>query len=234
MKNLCSICMRGGSKGVPNKNLKDLNGKPLMAYTIEQALESQLFENVVISTDSEKIAEVAKSYGAVSWFLRPPRLSMDESPKIPVIQHLFKEAEKYFGQSFDVLMDLDVTSPLRKVDDIKKSYDQFIKENSEILITACNAKKNPYFNMIELINGKVKLVKELDSFPEYRQNAPQVFDMNASIYIWRRKALLDYNTLFVDKTSLYIMPEERSVDIDSKIDWEFVEYIIKKSEDKND
>jgi len=234
MKNLCTICMREGSKGVPNKNLRDLNGKPLMGYTIEQALESQLFEHVVISTDSKLIAEVAKSYGAVSWFLRPPELALDESPKLPVIQHIFRESENYFGCKFDIIVDLDVTSPLRKVDDIKKSYNQFIEKDSDILVTACNSKKNPYFNMVELIDGKVQLVKKLENFPEYRQNAPKVFDMNASIYIWKRKALLSYSTLFVDKTSLYIMPEERSVDIDTQVDWDFVEYIINKSEDIND
>lgn len=228
MKNLCTIGMRGGSKGVPNKNLRELHGKPLMAYTIEQALQSELFEHVVVSTDSEKIADTAKIFGAEAWFLRPADLATDEVPKLPVIRHAFQESEKHFKRTFDVLVDLDVTSPLRKVEDITESYQQFVNEDADILVTACPARKNPYFNMVELVNGKVQLIRQLDTFPQFRQNAPQVFDMNASIYIWKREALLNYNTLFVEKTSLYIMPEERSLDIDTQMDWDFVEYMIKK------
>ena len=229
MKNLCTICMRGGSKGVSNKNTRELCGKPLMAYTIEQTLESNLFEHVVVSTDLVEIAETAKIYGAEAWFIRPAELASDKAPKIPVVRHILRESEKHYDVSFDVVVDLDVTSPLRKVHDIIESYQQFIDEDADILITACPAKKNPYYNMVELVNGKVELVKQLDKFPQYRQNAPQVFDMNASIYIWKREVLMNYDTLFVEKTSLYVMPEERSVDIDTQIDWDFVEYLIEKS-----
>ena len=231
MNNLCTICMRGGSKGVPNKNLRELHGKPLMAYTIEQALESQLFEHVVVSTDLVEIAETAEMYGAESWFVRPAELASDKAPKIPVVRHTLIESEKYYNLSFDVVVDLDVTSPLRKVHDIIESYQQFTDEDADILVTACPSKKNPYYNMVELVNGKVELVKQLDKFPEFRQNAPQVFDMNASIYIWKHEALLKYDTLFVENTSLYIMPEKRSVDIDTQVDWDFVEHIIHNSMD---
>ena len=102
--------MRGGSKGLPSKNLRGLHGKPLLAYTIEHALESKLFEHVVVSTDSKKIAETSKSYGAETWFFRPAEHSTDEAPKIPAIRHAFLESEKYYRQNFDVLVDLDVTS----------------------------------------------------------------------------------------------------------------------------
>ncbi|MBT6051301.1 MAG: acylneuraminate cytidylyltransferase family protein, partial [Candidatus Scalindua sp.] len=104
--------MRGGSKGVPNKNLRELHGKPLMAYTIAQAKESGLFRHIVVSTDSEEIAESARNLGAEAWFLRPPDLATDEAPKLPVIRHAFLESESHYGQQFDVLVDLDVTSPL--------------------------------------------------------------------------------------------------------------------------
>ena len=151
--------MRGGSKGVPKKNLRVLYGKPLMAYTIEQALGSKMFEHVVVSTDSDEIVETAKSFGAEAWFKRPVELATDESPKLPVIRHAFLEAEKHYGQQFDVLVDLDATSPLRKVEDITRAYRQFVKEDADILITACPARKNPYFNMVEITNGSVNLVK---------------------------------------------------------------------------
>lgn len=225
---LCTICMRGGSKGVSGKNLRNLHGKPLMAYTIEQALQSDLFEYVVVSTDSDEIAKIAKIYGAEVWFQRPSELATDEAPKLPVIRHAFLEAERHYNRQFDVLMDLDATSPLRKVADIIQAYKQFEAEGADILITASPARKNPYFNMVERVNGQIQKVKELENSPIRRQDAPEVFDMNASIYIWKRHALMENDTLFTDKTSLYVMPEDRSVDIDTELDWKFVEYITSR------
>lgn len=220
--------MRGGSKGLPSKNLRVLHGKPLLAYTIEHALESELFEHVVVSTDSKKIAETSKSFGAETWFLRPTEHSTDEAPKIPAIRHAFLESEKYYRQNFDVVVDLDVTSPLRFVNDIKRAYQQFIDEDNDILFSACHARKNPYFSLLEIKNGRVEISKQSDKLLVRRQDVPEVFEANASIYIWKREALLCNNTLFTDKTSLYIMPEERSVDINSELEWEFVELIMDK------
>jgi CMP-N,N'-diacetyllegionaminic acid synthase len=226
--------MRGGSKGVPDKNLRRLLGKPLMAYTIEQALQSGLFKHVVVSTDSQKIAEAARSFGAEVWFIRPPEMATDSASKLPAIRHALLESEHYFGHKFDVLVDLDVTSPLRLIEDITGAYERFVREDADILITASPSRKNPYFNMVENVNGLIQIVKQFDKQIERRQDAPQVFDMNASIYIWKRKALLEYDTLFTDKTALFVMPEERSVDIDTELDWNIVEYIIGKSADFND
>jgi CMP-N,N'-diacetyllegionaminic acid synthase len=231
---LCTISMRGGSKGVPDKNLRKLYGKPLMAYTIEQAIQSELFEHVVVSTDSEKITEVAISFGAEAWFLRPPEMATDEASKLPAIRHALLESERHFGHKFDVLVDLDVTSPLRRIGDITGAYEQFVREDADILITANPSRKNPYFNMVENVDGRIQIVKQLDKPIVRRQDAPQVFGMNASIYIWKREALLGYDTLFTDRTVLYVMPEERSVDIDTELDWNIVEYIIGKSADFND
>ena len=231
---LCTIGMRGGSKGVPDKNLRKLSGKPLMAYTIEQALKSKLFEHVVVSTDSEEIAKMARSFGAEAWFLRPSEMATDDVSKLPAIRHAFLESERHYGLKFDVLVDLDVTSPLRLIKDITGAYEQFVREDADILITANPSRKSPYFNMVENVNGLIQIVKQPDKSIIRRQDAPQVFDMNASIYIWKRKALLGYDTLFTNKTALYVMPEERSVDIDTELDWNFVEYIIGKSADFND
>ena len=225
MNNLCSICMRGGSKGVVNKNLKKLNGKPLMAYTIEQAIASKLFKHVIVSTDSEEIYDKAKFFGADAWFLRPKHLSTDEAAKLPVIQHAFMEAEKHYGIKFDSLTDLDATSPLRTVQDIINAYNQFTDENAENLISGCDARKNPYFNMVEKVGKTIKLIKEPKFLSQRRQDAPKVYDMNASIYIWKRESILSSNSLFTKNTSLYVMPEERSIDIDTELDWEFVQFL---------
>ena len=220
--------MRGGSKGVSNKNLRMMHGKPLLAYTIDQAIETGLFDHVVVSTDSDEIASAAKLYGAETWFLRPEELASDDAPKIPAIRHAFLEAENYYKKKYEYLIDLDATSPLRSVNDIKNAFSQFLDENANILFSACIARKNPYFNMSERIDGELKKVKSIDPLPTRRQDAPVVYESNASIYIWNRKSLFQYDTFYTKKTSLYVMPEDRSVDIDTDLDWEIVELLMSK------
>ena len=228
MKALCTICMRGGSKGVPGKNIRPLNGKPLMEYTIKQAVRSNLFENIVISTDSEVIASNVRSMGLDVWFLRPKKYAADKAPKIPVIIHALKKAEKYFKKEYPIIVDLDVTSPLREVEDITRAMEQFNSSKCSNLVTACKARKNPYFNMLEKKGEEFKLVKESKEPLNRRQDAPEVYEMNASIYIWSRSYLLANKPLISKDTSCYIMPEERSVDIDSELDFSYVEFLIDK------
>ena len=226
---LCTICARGGSKGVKNKNIRLLNGKPLIAYTIEQAKESKLFEHIVISTDSDDIAKVAKEYGAEVFFKRSPKLASDTAGKLDVIRDAFVRSEEYYNETFDYLVDLDATSPLRNVEDIINSFNLFKKNNYDNLITAMPSKKNPYFNMVEQDkDGRVYLSKKLDISIVRRQDAPKTYDMNASIYIWKREIILNKNSIFLENTGLYVMPEERSIDIDSELDFEFVEFLIRK------
>ena len=145
--------MRGGSKGLPNKNLKKLNGKPLLFYTINQAIESKLFEHVVVSTDSKEIANESIKYGAKAWFIRPKELASDYAAKIPAIRHALIESEDHFQQNYDVLIDLDATSPLRQVEDIVNAYNKFVNEECDNLFSVCDSRKSPYFNMFEDNNG---------------------------------------------------------------------------------
>ena len=230
MKVLCTICARKGSKGVPNKNVKEIVGKPLIAFSIQQALESNLFDKIVVSTDSDEIRKIAKKYGAESWFSRPAELSKDDSPKIPVIQHALEESEKKFNCKFDHIIDLDITAPLREVEDIRKAYKIFLQDNFDNLITGTKSRRNPYFNMIEIKNGEIELSKKLKIAPVSRQQSPQVFDMNASIYIWTRDFLLKENSLFSGRLGFYQMPEDRSIDIDSPLDWEIVKMLMEKKD----
>ena len=234
MKILCTICMRGGSKGVKNKNLKIINGKPLMYYTVNQAVKSKIFKNIVVSTDSKKISSLAKKFGAHSWFLRPKHMAKDTSAKIPAIRHAFLKAESYFNEKYDILVDLDVTSPLRNINDIKMSIRKFKNEQSNTLVTVCEARKNPYFNMLEVKNGTFNKVKKLKNNKDIkrRQDAPKVYEMNASIYIWKREAILRNFQLLSKKTSIYFMPYERSIDIDTNTDFKLVDLLIKEKNDK--
>jgi len=226
---LCTICARGGSKGVKNKNIKHLNGKPLIAYTIEQAKDSGLFDHIVISTDSDDIASIAIKYGAEVFFKRSPGMASDTAGKLDVIRDAFIRSETHYQKRYDYLIDLDATAPLRSVDDIKHAYAQLLRDKNDNLITAMPSRRSPYFNLVEIDpTGKVTLSKKLDSHVMRRQDAPCSYDMNASIYIWNRKTILNCNTLFLEKTGLYVMPEERSIDIDTEIDFSFVEFLMRK------
>ena len=230
---LCTICMRGGSKGLKNKNLKIINGKPLMYYTIKQAIKSRIFDKIVVSTDSKKILKYAKSFGADGWFLRPKKLSSNTSSKISAIKHAFIEAEKFYDKKFNFIVDLDVTSPLRNISDITKAYKVFIKKKGDVLISGSKSRHNPYFNIVEIIKGKVKKAKEIKKNIFRRQESPATYDMNASIYIWKRKTILESFHAAIErgknwKTIFYEMPQDRSIDIDSKFDFKLVEFLLRQ------
>jgi len=227
-KVLCTICARGGSKGVKNKNIKSIHGKPLIAYSIEQAKASGLFEHIVISTDSDEIANISSEYGAEVFFKRSNEMASDTAGKLDVIKDAFVRSEQHYTERFDYLVDLDVTSPLRNVDDILKSFKQFLEHKNDNLITGAPSRRSPYFNLVEVMgNGEVSLSKKLEGGVVRRQDAPKSYDMNASIYIWNRNTILNESTLFLKRTGLYVMPEERSVDIDSELDYKIVEILIK-------
>jgi len=227
---LCSICARGGSKGITDKNTRLLEGKPLIAHSIEQANSTGLFEHIVISSDSTAIIDIAIKYGAEHFFDRPTEMADDKAAKVPVIRHALQMSEVHYRQKFDIIVDLDATAPLRDSTDIIESLKQFLANDNENLITAMPSRRSPYFNLVELTEeGKVELSKPPSAALVRRQDSVQCFDMNASIYIWKRDCLLKNDSVFLDTTGLYIMPEERSIDIDSELDFQFVEFIMKRN-----
>ena len=227
MKILCTICARSGSKEIKNKALKKILNRPLIAYTIRQAIKAKIFDKIIISTDSKKIQKIGKYYGAESWFLRPKNLATDNAPKLKVIKHAHEEAEKFFSKKFDVCVDLDITSPLRLVSDIKNAFKKFQVSECDNLFSVTKANKNPYFNVIELNNKKIQIVKKSKNKIFSRQVAPKVYDMNASIYIFKRDFLLKKNDIINKKTKIFIMPRERSIDIDDRFDLYLVKYLLK-------
>ena len=233
MKMICTICARAGSQGVKNKNIISFLGKPLVAHTIIQAQQSHLFDHIVVSTDSIVLKEIALQYGVDFVVDRPAVLATATAAKIPAIQHAVECAEMQLnqGKPFDIIMDLDVTSPLREVFDVQNAMQQFKNNHTaENLISVTPSRRSPYFNMVEVdVNGAVRLVKPLENKIIRRQDAPKCYDMNASIYIWRRTALFSKNGLFSARTEVYLMPEERSYDIDSELDLEIVRMIGEKT-----
>ena len=228
MKVLCTICARAGSKGVANKNLRLINNKPLIVYSIEQAIATKLFDQVVVSSDSKEIREVALANGATFCVDRPAELATDTAPKLPAIKHCVENAEKKFGQ-FEVIIDLDATAPLRESSDIIGALELLQSAQADNVITGTPAHRSPYFNLVETdVNGIVSLSKPPANVVARRQDSPQCFDMNASIYVWRRQALFANENLFTSNTRLFVMPRERSLDIDSQADFEMVEWMMTK------
>jgi CMP-N,N'-diacetyllegionaminic acid synthase len=229
MIRLCTICARGGSKGVKNKNIRQLMDKPLIAHSIAQAKSSGIFDLVAISSDSEQILKVGEEWGADILIKRPDILATDQAAKLPVIQHCLKEVEKITGQFYDTVVDLDATSPLRIIEDIIGAVDLLEKRRVSNVITGMPSRRSPYFNLVEINqNGYVELSKTLSQPIVRRQDAPVCYDMNASIYVWNREVLLSNDKLFMPDTLLYAMPEERSIDIDSELDYDLVELIMKR------
>lgn len=228
MKILCTICIRAGSTSVKNKNIKIINKKPLVYYTIAQAKKSNMFEDIVVSTDSKKFQKITNKYGIKNFFLRPKRLSTSKSPKIPVIRHALNQAEKFYNKKYDLIVDLDVTSPLRVVKDIKLALKYFIKSKANLLFSVNESRINPYFNSVEVKkDGSIKPIKNLGYKIKRRQDAPKVYDLNASIYIWKRKTLISEDSLFVKKNSMYIMPSDRGYEVDTENDFKIVKYLMK-------
>lgn len=224
--NIITICARGGSAGVPGKNIRPLCGKPLIGWTIEQAFASKVADEVFVSTDSEDIARVARSFGAQVPFLRPAELATSTAGKLPVIQHLVEWVEAQHGP-VNSIVDLDPTSPLRDIADIQTCF-SMLDADTDVVITGYEADKNPYFNMVELkANGFYERVCLPGSEVLGRQSAPKVFAMNASIYVWHRHSLSS-SLWSTPKIRLHVMPRERSVDIDHEIDFDLVALLMKK------
>lgn len=229
MNRLCTICVRAGSKGVANKNVRMLNGKPLFVHSILQAKKSGLFQAVAVSSDSTVILKIAKQWGANFVIQRPAELAQDNSPKIPAVRHCLMETERMEQKTFDIIVDLDATSPLRGLSDIAGAVELLETARVSNVITGTPARRSPYFNLAERKkNGTVKLCKTPRKPVYCRQDSPECYDLNASVYVWQREALLRSDTVFNEDTRLFVMPPERSVDIDSELDFAFVQFLMSK------
>lgn len=210
MEILITICARGGSKGIPGKNIKLLNGIPLLAYTITTAgYYSKLRKaDIALSTDSDEILKVAGDHGLVTGYHRPAILAGDRAGKIGVIADLLAYEEKTRGKSYDYIIDLDVTSPLRTAEDIDRAFMMLTSSPAALNIFSVSpASRNPYFNMVEKgTDGFVHTVKDGTVYLS-RQEAPQVFDINASFYIYRKSFFsAGYTSAVTERSLAYVMP----------------------------
>ena len=217
---------RGGSKGIVNKNLTLVNNKPLIAYAIDCGNQAQCIDYHIVSTDSQKIAEIAIEYGAEVPFIRPIELAADDTPMLPVLQHAIKETEKYYSENVEALIVLDPTAPLRIINDVEEAFSLFTKGNYDAVISAHTAKKNPYFNMVMKKGELLSLVCEPEVEVNCRQEAPEVFELNTVVWIYSREALMIKQKRIPERSEIYIVPENRVIDIDTKYDLTILNHLI--------
>jgi N-acylneuraminate cytidylyltransferase/CMP-N,N'-diacetyllegionaminic acid synthase len=228
---VASICARGGSKGVPRKNVRPLAGRPLIAHTIECARACPIFADIVVSTDDPEIAAVARAHRAAVPFLRPPELARDESPKWPVFRHLVERWEMLHGRRIDILVDLDTGVPLRSPDDVCATVGALIARDAEVVGTAYAADRNPYFNMVEITEaGWAQLSKPATVPIACRQAAPAVFSLSPAVYAIRRDALWNYTHWSQARLAIHEIPRDRAIDIDSELDFGLVEFLLERRE----
>ncbi len=231
MNILITICARGGSKGIPGKNIKLIGGKPLIAYTIDLTKKIKTIWNakVALSTDDMEIKSLASNRGLYTNYLRPEFLATDAAGKIDTIKDLLNYEESLVDFKYDFILDLDVTSPLRTLKDLEEALEIMISTpTAKSLFSVNNASRNPYFNMVEEnASGFYSLVKtNPDGSVMTRQSAPKVYDLNASFYWYRRSFFdSDLKSPITDKSLIFVM-DHVCFDLDHPVDFLFMEYLL--------
>jgi len=226
MSTIATICARGGSKGLPGKNLRPFAGKPLIAHTIAQALACSAIEGVYVSTDDDAIAEVALASGALVPYRRPAELATDTAAKLPAIEHLVAHLERG-GLRVTTIVDLQPTSPLRTQGDLEAAL--AVARDCELAVSVSEPSHNPYFSLVEQgADGTLQLSKAASHVR--RQDLPPVWGLNGSIYVWRREALprAIRDGFWSVRARPVPMPRERSVDIDDALDFEWAEWLYRR------
>lgn len=232
MKTPAFIFARGGSKGLPGKNIRPLGDKPLIAWSIQQALAVERIDRVIVSTDSLEIASVAREFGAEVPFLRPAALATDESPEWLAWRHGLQYLKATNGSMPDLLVSVPATAPLRLTEDIENCLDEYEKGGADIVITITEAHRNPFFNMVKPnFDGTFDLVNSIESTITRRQDAPEVYDVTTVCYVANPKFIMENNAIFEGNVRAVYVPIERAIDIDTLLDFQIAETIL--SERKN-
>ena len=221
------IFARGGSKGVPGKNIRDLGGKPLIAWSIEHALAVRRLERVIVSTDSPEIADVARAFGADVPFMRPQHLAQDDSPEWLAWRHALEYLRDQEGALPDTMVSIPTTAPLRLPIDIENCLDEYEKGSADVVVTVSDAHRSPYFNMVTLQpDDSVNLVITPAAGINRRQDAPVVYDMTTVAYVLNTHFVLQNDNLFEGRVHAVHVPVERALDIDTILDFRIAEMLI--------
>lgn len=227
MKNIAIIPARSGSKGLPDKNIKMLSGKPLIAWSIEAAISSGVYDEVMVSTDSEKYADIARSFGAKVPFLRSAEASSDTSSSWDAVREVILKYQE-FGQDFDTFTLLQPTSPLRSADDIKGSFDQMLDKNARTIVSVCETEDSPYTcnTLPESMSMQDFFIEEYKN--TRRQDLPNCYRLNGAIYLSKVDDFLKDGDIYANDCYAYIMDGQRSVDIDTDLDFKIAQLLIEE------
>ena len=227
MKAVAFIFARGGSKGLPGKNIRPLGGKPLIAWSIEHALAIKRIERVIVSTDSEEIATVARNYGAEVPFIRPVELARDDSPEWLAWRHALNYLRETTGILPEVMVSIPTTAPLRLAIDIENCLDEYEKGDTDMVITVTDAHRSPYFNMVKAnADGTVGLVNPPTSAIARRQDSPIVYDMTTVCYVANPEFVMEHDATFEGRVRAVHVPTDRAIDIDTLLDFQMAEFLL--------
>jgi CMP-N-acetylneuraminic acid synthetase len=231
---LAVVPARGGSKGVPRKNIRPLAGKPLLAYTLEAARAAARISRLVVSTDDEEIAAAARQWGADVPFLRPPHLADDAAPQVEVVLHALQTVEALEQAVYPYVVLLQPTAPLRSPGDIDASLDLLISSGCDSVVSYCRVEREHPYYMATLEDGRPRPVLEVPPGLTARQQYPAVYLRNGAVYAARREVLLERRSFYGTDVRAYVMPSRRSINIDTLFDLELAEFLLARSEDDPD
>ena len=227
MRVVALVCARGGSQGLPGKNVRSLGGKPLIAWAIEAARAVERVSRVVVSTDSDDIAAAARAAGAEVPFMRPAELARDDSAEWLAWRHALAYLKQADGAHPDALLVVPPTAPLRSPEDLNQCLDEFAKDDSDVVITVSDAHRSPYFNMVQIgTDGGARLVIPPDAQVSRRQDAPLVYDMATVGYVARPEFVMRSAGIFAGRVRHVGVPAERALDIDTELDFRIAECLL--------
>jgi len=220
---LAIIPARGGSKGVPRKNIREVGGEPLIVWTIREAKKSKYIDRLILSSEDEEIIKVATAWDCEAPFMRPIELAQDDTPGIEPVLH----AIETLPEKYDYVVLLQPTSPLRKTEDIDRCIEKCIDLNWSACVTVTEAQKSPYWMyQLDDCDDRMIPVMKMEKRLDRRQELPKVYIVNGAVYVAHVEWLLNRKDFITDETHCLIMPRERSVDIDNDIDLKFAEFLL--------
>lgn len=224
------IFARGGSRGLKNKNILNFAGKPLITWTIEQALLNPRIERVIVSTDSLEIAEISRSNGAEVPFIRPSELASDTSPELHSWQHALNFLKENEGGIPELFLSLPCTAPLRNQIDINQNMDCLIRNKGDLAISVSRSARSPFFNMIQMdIEGNARLAITPEKDYSRRQDVPEMFDITTVAYSSRSQYVLETDNLMRGNVFATLVDRERAIDIDDELDFQVAEFLFRKN-----
>jgi CMP-N-acetylneuraminic acid synthetase len=225
------IPARSGSKGVPDKNIREVGGKPLIAHTIEDAIGSNLLDEFLVSTDSERYAEIARNAGAPVPFIRPAELATDNAPTVDVVKHAINEFESRHEQMVDAIVLLQPTAPLRTAEDIDAAIELFLRSDVESLITCYETvDAHPNYMYERASKNRVVAVRDQKNVPDRRQDFDPVYLRNGAVYVSTREIIFNDDRVYGERPAAYVMPQDRSVNIDEEFDLKLAQLLIEEDD----